>query len=222
MSTKIYEAYMIPLARLGEWQEFFHNGCRKYIVGMLWKCEVPEDKENIFRSRRDPFLAELGDNKDVYSKKEVSLCWGLSRWLEESKSGKIGAFNFDSSFNFWTYDGMVYIIPYWPCGMKAMVPDWCEEYRYWDNSDHPENISYEEWKERGEVWDKLALKNWDKGRMSHVAFEGKRISLCSDYIGIWELINEFCNDDKAKDIIYCGTHQFINIGVEEKVGKRDE
>jgi hypothetical protein len=212
MSTKIYEAYKIPVARLVEWQEFFNNGCRKYIIGRLRKCEVPKEEADKFRSRRKEFRGD----KWEWSDKEISISWGFSRWMLESKSGRIGAFNFDSSFNFWIKDGMAYIIPYWPCGMKARVPDWCEEYRYWNNCDHPENISYEEWEERGEVWEDLALEDWDKGRMCHVAFEGKK-----DYfwgiVGIRGLMDVFSGGDEVvRDRIGCGVSEFICMEVERQ------
>lgn len=207
MSTKIYEAYRIPVSRLGEWLEHFHNGCRDYIIERMCKCEVPEEEEVIFRSRR-----KGGGDKAEWSKEEISKCWGLWRWMVESKGGRVGAFNFDSSFNFWLYNGEAYIIPYWPCGMRVKVPDWCEGYEYWDNSDHPGNVNYEEWKDRGERWEELALKNWDKGRMSHVAFEGK-----SDYVGkvvgIGELIGVLSGgDEEVKDRIRCGVAEFKSVG----------
>ena len=75
---------------------------------------------------------------------------------------------------------------------------------------------YEEWEERGKVWDKLALKNYDKGRMSHVAFEGKR-EKGEDYIELWELIKVLSSDEDGWDRVYCGIHEFISM--EEKCGE---
>ena len=48
-----------------------------------------------------------------------------------------------------------------------------EEYRYWDNIDRPRGISDREWGQRRRTWDRVCLKDWDAGRMSHVVIEGK-------------------------------------------------
>lgn len=36
---------------------------------------------------------------------------------------------------------------------------WCTEYGYWDNTDGPENLSKEEFKARGKVWDEVVGKS---------------------------------------------------------------
>jgi hypothetical protein len=210
MSTKIYEAYNIPLARLGEWQEFFHKACKKHIIKVLRdnKGEVSKDISEEFRKR--------SSGGKSYSEDDISICLMLARWVKESKRGFNSALNFDSSFNFWIREGDVYIIPYWPCGMKPNVPNWSKDYSYWDNSDYPGNISYEKWEERGYIWNKIALKNWDKGRMSHVAFEGKSTDRHNDYVGLWELINEISKDER-NDKIYCGIYEFIRMMEEQGV-----
>ena len=200
MSTKIYEAYKIPVTRLGEWREFFHKACKKHILKVLRDNmgEVSKDLVKEFRSRNGKSISE----------DEISICLMLARWVKESKRGFNSALNFDSSFNFWIREGDAYIIPYWPSGMKPNVPNWSKDFSYWNNCDHSENISYEEWEERGWVWNKIALKDWDKGRMTHVAFGGKNGS-DGDIVGLWELLNEISKDER-RDKIYCGVYEFIN------------
>lgn len=46
------------------------------------------------------------------------------------------------------------------CEQSGWIKEWAAhfegtEFDYWDNSDHPKNLSAKEWQERGEAWDRM-------------------------------------------------------------------
>lgn len=49
------------------------------------------------------------------------------------------------------------------CDRIGTPPAWMRDYAYWNNTDSPEEISEEDWRERGKTWDRIALDNgrWD-------------------------------------------------------------
>lgn len=66
-----------------------------------------------------------------------------------------------AGFHLWTDQetGRAYFIGY---GRTMSIPDkdlppWLESYSYWNNVDHPPEISYRAWCDRGKVWDRVAL-----------------------------------------------------------------
>ena len=43
------------------------------------------------------------------------------------------------------------------------------EYRYWDNVDRPENVSEDDWRRRGEVWERVLGPSWTPSKTGLVA-----------------------------------------------------
>jgi hypothetical protein len=80
-------------------------------------------------------------------------------------------FDYDCRINVWELDGRLYLIPYCGNGVLGAL-SWLkrrrelEFYGYWNNTDKPNNISRERWKERRDVWETL-VKHWDR----HVVVE---------------------------------------------------
>ena len=43
-----------------------------------------------------------------------------------------------------------------------------DDYSYWNNTDHDEKFPYEEWKERGKVWDEIFADPWESNNVGMV------------------------------------------------------
>lgn len=72
-------------------------------------------------------------------------------------------YSIEASINVWYHEGFFYVIPY---GL-ASGHKWsrAKSYSYWNNTDPDENVSDDEWEQRGKLWDKIALDDWEARRM---------------------------------------------------------
>ena len=81
--------------------------------------------------------------------------------IEKAKTEWDSFFDFGFSVSFIPRRDKILCLLY--AEQKAFIEFWrnledVEEYAYWDNTDEPEDIDYEDWKARGKEWDD-ALKN---------------------------------------------------------------
>ena len=172
MSTKIYEGYRFPRNRLDEFIPIFNQICHRSVKQLLKKSwfsdkEIEEAREQIFGKNIK------GSNQ--YSDDDVRLVLQLAYWMRESKHGRNDPFNMDCALNLWLDGKWVYIIPYVVNGMdmQKLMPKWCKYYGYWDNTDQQVGVSDKEWQKRKILWNRIAVDDWDKTRLSHIVFEMK-------------------------------------------------
>lgn len=144
MSIKIYRAWRIPLARLTEATDILHNNLSKnfyrkwaealdriYAEGHWREIEPPSDNE----------FADCG----VAMERGMAEIWEKARDVRELHVA-----------GFWfLIDGeLAYILPLGNFPLSP-IPDWFEEYGYWNNTDRPDALTQAEWDARGEVWDRI-------------------------------------------------------------------
>lgn len=167
MSTKIYQAYRAPA---------------EYIVDLIdWGRDTMETAAMVWLERLmeniDP--EKLGECPEhIAGDPEGEKVWERAKRLEtvmelvkeEVKSPYKSVLNINCGMNLWFYAGKVYMIP---IGERFIVeeldkslPEWLEDYSYWNNTDPPEEITDEQWRERGETWDQICT---GKGRAQHNA-----------------------------------------------------
>lgn len=174
MSTKLYEAYRFPRSRLDEAILWFNEACQKYVMERIQA--LSGSQWDIAKMRRETF----GKNRKAsarYSDEDLKLIYVLAEWMRVSKHGLNDLFNMDCACNLWLRGRWAHLVPYTLSGGKIEYPAWMEFYGYWNNSDPQEGVSAAAWKERGRVWNEMALDDWDRTRLSHIVYEAKMPSL---------------------------------------------
>lgn len=111
------------------------------------------------------------------------------KFRDASISLEKNLYDVDASWNFWIHENTVYAIPYGRYKHEALELEFVEEYSYWNNTDPPDGISEEEFYERGKVWKKVCLDDWNGLRLSHTVVnfsnpESYADLLAQEYLGI--------------------------------------
>ncbi len=143
MSTKIYEAWRIPVSKINDFVDHVRAKALKRAVKIIDECAktktvglVPavfgtkNPKQAESRARRNKMLAIIEET----SKTIPSLYSGLDCWA-----------------NIWIHGKYAYIM-----GRNISAPRWASDYSFWNNSDPPKGVSYSKWNARGKMWDKIA------------------------------------------------------------------
>jgi len=164
MSTKIYDAYRVPIEGLNDfleatrtnvWNDFLER--TKGLVYGLKESYVEKHKKED-RWKGYDFSTEYAD---------LRLRWEIVKqgYREAAVVSRKGMY--DAGWNVWLHsDGYAYLI-YWGKGYKHGALELAEFFGYWDNADPPEGLSYEEFEERGAVWEEVCLNDWNSPRLYH-------------------------------------------------------
>ena len=172
MSIKIYEAYRIPRKNLNEFLPLMRKATieavRERAEIILLNAQMPFFNKKVAKLERDTrkkhgelpdFFVEAGD---YYIKREI---WNYfeERTKKASMSPLRSYFDLDSSANVWIDGRYTYIIPY---GLTTMPDvDYLEDYRYFNNTDRPEDMTAAQWGARYRKWNKLALDDHNATRL---------------------------------------------------------
>lgn len=153
MSTKIYQAFRAPQEHFREALEFLHGTLLSASVDNLKTWADGLDEEKIKERYKIPAEKSLRLEMRLHAIYET-----LADLYRSHKDDILGC-----GFNIWFHsDGMVYFIPWGMPGItnsldKVELPDFVEEYAYWNNTDPPEwaadDEGYARWEERGRVWE---------------------------------------------------------------------
>lgn len=89
----------------------------------------------------------------------------------------------DCSLNVWLHKGKVYVIPYGETWIFDCFksPDRVEDFSYWNNTDHPDDLTIRKWNARRKTWEEVCLRDWDYSRMVHDIVDAKKS------IGLYEV-----------------------------------
>lgn len=161
MSIKVYEAYRLPVSKLSEFLEMAHRAGRLNFAQQVkeWRIECVEVTQ-----------ADIEDKWAKELQNPYSLCW-LDKekvalrlkwqWLEDKYRAEAAEFSSDSclfhvqaGFRMWVRGRYVYLYPRGQ-GSFGALPDYVEDYSYWDNTDPPEWVSPQAWGARGRFWNRL-------------------------------------------------------------------
>lgn len=192
MSTKVYQGYRFPRSRLDEFILIFNEISLRAVSGFLRKHKISESTTNGMRK-------DLGTASKL-SDDDLCLIWQLTEGMLMSKQERNDMFHLDCSFNLWLRGRWAYMIPYMPNFVKVerVIPKWCEFYGYWDNTDPQEGVSPREWSQREKNWNLVALDDWHKTRLTHIAIELKMPHL----IGMDALLRRMRRDVDLATSIY--------------------
>jgi hypothetical protein len=173
VSTKIYVAYRFPVARLNEFFDLtakivFDRAAER--IKQLMETAVDEKKAKEQYDNYAKGWKNSGYTVPPYLMTGVRLGLVLELCRTQSKSVyRDPIVDVEFGWNVWiNADGFAYVIPWGEHWIRKdlKLPKWCEDFCYWNNTDPPDDIPYEEFKKRGEIWDPM-ITNWDAYRMAH-------------------------------------------------------
>lgn len=146
MSTKIYYAWRIPKDMLNEFIDYLRPQAYEYAEGIIRNLIGAVTPEGVEKQRKEhPYYKE----DRLKLEHVLSLCKKASEDIRRHP-----VIDVDSGFNIWLFGTHFYVIPIGEF-QEYKVPDFAEDYSYWNNTDQPENISDEEWNSRSETWNSI-------------------------------------------------------------------
>jgi len=168
MSTKIYEAYRIPVSRVSDFMEEFNeqntvviSNTIKELINTYCDCEAmklakeryPKDDDDI---RRNSFVVA----------RALTVCVNVSRKMYKSE------YNIDCWVNFFLKGKFAYAIPSMSGHGEFEPKEWMNDFSYWNNSDKPDEVSTRSWNHRENIWHYfLNGNNEDKTKISYQPIE---------------------------------------------------
>lgn len=160
MSTKIYYAWKVELPKLREFQLALAEAAFE-VTAHVFKNAVEElSRFNIAK--------ELDCGNQDWDDEKRAIAGTLILGVVASQSPMKSGFSFDVSYNCWVNQTHAYLILYSDNNdsiCKALkVPEGAIYYGYWNNTDQPDDVSDEQWEQRGKEWDKF-IDNHNLGRM---------------------------------------------------------
>lgn len=167
MSTKIYTAVRFPQSRFTEALPIIHELLLSKV------CEFYEEFFNNVDEDKVRAKWNLDKNKPVSNTAKMLFIhnhlFDLNKKYNESL--------FECGFSAWFHtDEKVYVIPWGiPKVAESLIngelPDWIEEYGYWNNTDRPKHLSARQWKARAKKWEEVGPNasglGFFKYRMKH-------------------------------------------------------
>lgn len=167
MSVKIYEAMRVPIGNLNTFLGIATEAT--LVPGEAWFRDWTADIKP----------PEETPPEWIRGRPEREETWirlrKVRQLIQRLREGYRGLLSIENGLNVWLHDdGKAYVIPWgdWACvAFRTMTPpDWAEDYSYWNNTDPPNWIPYEEWLARGETWNDVCLggDKWEATRLNHV------------------------------------------------------
>jgi hypothetical protein len=160
MSTKIYDGIRIPKSKIDHFMEWFAESClaaatdyTQALAGCVKSERIAELAEKYFvgEERRCETLEEFMEKYE----KHLRVAMVFDMFIRHSQRCLRG-FNIDCWANFFPKGRYYYVVTGWPerdyRSAKAEYPDYVEEYGYWDNTDHPDELTARQWATRRKNW----------------------------------------------------------------------
>ena len=159
MSTKIYYAWRVPINKLNETFDFVRSQIYKNGEEIL-KRLMTNVQEKVIKEYRKKY------GNENYPDLEIRFETALQDVKEASKSlSRNSVMDPDFVFNIWLNGDYAYLVPIGEY-TKFKMPEWAEDYSYWDNVDEPEGLKEGEFEARGDKWEEI---NCGEGIHSHNA-----------------------------------------------------
>lgn len=206
MSTKIYCAFRFPLTRAENGIRAFHEllleGALEHFSDALDRLDMELYNRNIegvecLKPKTEEF--KTAEGKYIALQDMISFGDNFTKRVWD---------NMSCGFHSWIYDGYMYVIPwasynagnYFP-KVEDQLPDFVEEFGYWNNTDPPEEFrddeGYARWEARGKLWEKVGPGGHkpgpEPGCLSHDAVD------FSNYMGSNELMKLYRKRNNLKN-----------------------
>lgn len=164
MSTTIYDAYRAPLARVLDTIDWARDTLLNSTI------EIVEQLMNDVVVDITTTPKHLKGEGERFYRRSQQYRHVIAAAKKAALSPYKEYHDIDCGFNLWIWDDRVYVMPVGTNVHKRALsyskPEWVEDYSYWNNVDEPDDVSYEEWKQRGETWDMICTGT---GRADHNA-----------------------------------------------------
>ena len=146
-------------------------------VGTIMACVSEDYVKNAFNKQQEgesefkEDYAKFCKERETYLK--VKATFALLKKLSVSKYRN--SICLDLSLNIWIHKKKAYVIPVGESFLyiNFTIPQGVEDFSYWNNTDQPENFSQNQWDQRGKLWEKVCLNDWNSNRLNHVIFDAK-------------------------------------------------
>jgi hypothetical protein len=137
MSWKIYVAWRVPVERLNEALDAIREEMTKHFYE-VWKMYA------------DNLLEKNPDMNPLERAYRVHKLFNTFTYDIHQPMACGAAIRLDG-------EGYAYFEPYGPFRIaeKMEVPDWFEDFCYWNNTDEPEDMDEDEWESRREKWEEM-------------------------------------------------------------------
>jgi hypothetical protein len=157
MSIKIYEAYRVPTSRLNEFIKFFSNRQIELKAIQIRRLMGAVKDEIVEAEIADSNVISRATNVDQLERYREAIRFNhvIGSAKEAAEKPYRSVIDAECGLHFHILGKYAYLRPYsseWESGIE--VPDWVDDYSYWNNTDQPENVSDDEWDERRETWSK--------------------------------------------------------------------
>lgn len=179
MSTTIYYAWKVEINKLNEFIDFVRQRVLNHFKTVVLELMPQITQEDINQQR---------EQHPYYHNDEELRLECLFDIYRMNSNG-----NMTSTLNIWLHENYAYIIP---VGYYKWfdVPPNTEEFRYWNNTDRPKELSEEEWDFRRETWNNI---NCGEGVTSH---NSRRLQhTIIDMAGIGDIDFELMMHEAIKD-----------------------
>lgn len=186
MSTKIYDAYRCKSSVFDSFLIKIRNHCMSTTRKKIKSLASDVKTDCLYKIYYDKGWSEKMDFDAFCKEKEKSIRVRevLKLFVTISESKLRNPDDIDCSLNIWHLKNKFYIIPYGERWIydKLKMPEGVEDYCYYNNTDHPENLTQRQWDARGKTWDKVCLDDWDSSRMVYKIIDVK------ESIGLTEVV----------------------------------
>lgn len=175
MSTKIYEAWKVPLNRYSDFLRVYVEKVKPLVEDRFNKlCHMTQGKlfcqdlgilQETLELRKDGTLDKIDpDIKDEYfrsaelSKKVEKLCKTIRDMAIVAKDTTM--LDMTCGVRAWILRANVFIIPFGINLIPEITEDFVKDYKYYNNTDQPDGISDSQWDKRRSRWEEI-FKIWD-------------------------------------------------------------
>ena len=180
MSTKIHNAWRIPRKFLERFIKHVHPLCFKECVKKFYDLTIKmHDAKKIREVTIEKYQIRDGEepNPTLIWMTMMENMQGIAHKFAEAD--RWNRFGVDCYFDIWIHGRFAYIIPRMDhdvlAKLKESLPSYAEDFRYFDNTDKPPDISQKEWRHRRTVWTKVCIgsdMDWNATCLVHTVVEG--------------------------------------------------
>jgi len=186
MSFKQYEAWRVPLEKL---QDFIVKMDKKIMKRITGTVNSWMDSDGVVKRAKEYINEKLKQhNHGKYEIKKYDILYWI--WLQaiDEKNREVyeiydldcsWAIRLNGKYAYLTFHGPPWILSNSKYSVKEhgriSFPNYAEEYGYWDNTDEPDDVSEEEWKERRKIWIKFDKAESDGNKHYRLFYEVMRV-----------------------------------------------
>lgn len=153
MSTKIYQAFRCPASK---WPDFID-----WARGKLLVEAVKQTEKLMFHVDVPPDPPPKTVRSAAGWRQRQRLKGVIKEAARAAESPYHDPFDLACGLNIWFHKGKVYAVPIGPevivRALNDDLPDWVEDYCYYNNADPPEDVSARAWRQREKNWEEVCL-----------------------------------------------------------------